>query len=88
MVNATHNPYWNIALGLGGVWVGTFVFSKLFDNIWLALLAGGFLVLSGIWIVLTQAGRVPGWHRARRAAKRYLAMRGGGKLPPEVRIFT
>lgn len=49
---------------------------------------GIFFIVSGAWVAIVQIGRVPGWHRARRAAKQYLARRGGGTLPPEVRVFT
>jgi hypothetical protein len=88
VVNATHNPYWNIGLGGGFMWVGAFVFDKLAENLWAALLVGGFFIVGGVWVACVQIGRVPGWHRARRAAKQYLARRGGGTLPPEVRVLT
>lgn len=82
-----HNPYFNVAFGIGAVALGVFLVDKLGGTPWLAILVSGFFFLGAVAIIVVQVGRIPGWHRARKVAKRYISVHGG-KLPPEAQILS
>ncbi|MFB2557061.1 hypothetical protein [Herbiconiux liangxiaofengii] len=79
-----HNPYLNLPLTGVFVWGGLFLFEKLRDDAFVAaVVCLIFFSLVALIGVVMSALRAPGWHRARRDVRAYIAEHGG-PFPPEL----
>ena len=81
-----YSPYSGILGSIPIVLIGLFVFTKTESTLWLAMLLLLFFGGGGILIAVMNARRIRPWHRARRAAKTYIAVHGG-EMPRRLRIF-
>lgn len=82
-----HNPYFSFVLAGVFAWLGWFVFDKLIGMLWLAVVVAAFFNLVALLAVIMSIFRIPGWHRARKVARDYVAEHGG-KFPSELKWYT
>lgn len=82
-----HNPYFTYVLAGVNAWLAWFSFDKLAGLLWLAVSVCVFFGLIALIAIVMTSLRVPGWHRARKVAKAYVAEHGG-KFPSELKWYT
>ncbi|GAA4667942.1 hypothetical protein GCM10025780_07950 [Frondihabitans cladoniiphilus] len=83
---APYSPYSGILGSIPFVILGLFLFTKTDSTVWLAILLLFLFGGGGIFIAVMSARRIRPWHRARRAAKTYIAEHGGS-MPRRLRIL-
>lgn len=83
---AMHNPYPSLVVAAGFVWVGVFVLGKLGAESFGAWCIAGFFWLVGTVALVLTVIRIPGWHRARAAVRRHIAVHGG-EMPDDLKWY-
>lgn len=78
-----HNPCPTLAFVPVIVWFGLFLFDKSQNVLWWAIIQLVLCLMASIFVAAITAFRIPSWHRARKAAKGYVAEHGG-TFPPEL----
>ena len=82
-----HNPYFGYPFVLLGGWLIWFLLDRGATGSWLVfalIILVGFVAL---FVLIMSTLRIPGWHRARRLARAYIAEHGG-EFPAELRWYT
>ncbi|TXK18757.1 hypothetical protein [Homoserinibacter sp. GY 40078] len=82
----TNNPYLNLPIVAGSVWLCVFLVGKIPELVWVWVPVVVFFGLISLFILVMSVIRIPVWHRARKIAREHIAEHGG-EFPKDLRWF-